>query len=103
MATRDQLYAAPSHPYTRALLSAVPVPEPGSKHQRQVLQGDVPNPAAVPSGCPFHTRCPERRDFCSEIVPELADLGNGHQVACLLRYPDQEKLRAGVPVKAVAE
>ena len=103
MATRDQLYAAPSHPYTRALLSAVPVPDPGSKHQRQVLQGDVPNPAAVPTGCPFHTRCPERRDFCSEIVPELADLGNGHQVACLLRYPDQEKLRAGVPVEAAAE
>ena len=102
LATRDQLYAAPSHPYTRALLSAVPVPDPRSKHQRQVLQGDVPNPAAAPSGCPFHTRCPERRDFCSAIVPELVDLGDGHQVSCLLRYPEEVKRRAGVPVEAVA-
>ncbi len=102
MATRDQLYATPSHPYTRALLSAVPVPDPRSKHQRQVLQGDVPNPAAAPSGCPFHTRCPERRDFCSAIVPDLVDLGDGHQVSCLLRYPEEVKRRAGVPVEAVA-
>ena len=93
---RDQLYAAPSHPYTRALLSAVPSPAPGVRRQRQILQGDVPNPAAIPPGCPFHPRCPERRDICSRQVPSLEDLGNGHQVACLLRYPAEVKRRLGV-------
>lgn len=88
LADRDQLYEAPSHPYTRALLSAVPVPKPGAGKQRTVLEGDVPNPASIPSGCPFHPRCPERRDFCTQIVPQLVDLGNGHQTACLLRYPE---------------
>jgi len=87
LAERDRLYAAPSHPYTRALLSAVPSPGPGARRQRQVLQGDVPNPAAVPPGCPFHPRCPERQDRCTHLVPALADLGGGHQVACLLRHP----------------
>jgi len=88
LANRDQLYEEPSHPYTRALLSAVPVPEPGAAKQRVILEGDVPNPASIPSGCPFHPRCPERRDFCTQIVPQLVDLGNGHQTACLLRYPE---------------
>ncbi|MGY8823254.1 MAG: ABC transporter ATP-binding protein [Candidatus Latescibacterota bacterium] len=88
LAERDQLYEEPSHPYTRALLSAVPVPEPGAAKQRIVLEGDVPNPASIPSGCPFHPRCAERRDFCTQIVPQLVDLGNGHQTACLLRYPE---------------
>ncbi len=88
LADRDELYANPSHPYTRALLSAVPVPVPGASSQRVVLQGDVPNPASVPSGCPFHPRCPEKRECCTETVPHLVDLGNGHQTACLLRYPE---------------
>ena len=88
LADRDQLYEEPSHPYTRALLSAVPVPTPGAAKNRTVLEGDVPNPASVPSGCPFHPRCPERRDQCTQIVPQLVDLGNGHQTACLLRYPE---------------
>ncbi len=88
LADRNQLYEAPSHPYTRALLSAVPVPVPGAAKQRVVLQGDVPNPASVPPGCPFHPRCPEKRDRCTQTVPRLVDLGNGHQTACLLRYPE---------------
>ena len=99
LASRDRLYAAPSHPYTCALLSAVPVPDPGAQRQRLILQGDVPNPAAVPPGCPFHPRCPERRDFCSRIVPPLEDLGEGHRVACLLRYPAAVKRRLGVPLE----
>ncbi|MGB0604853.1 MAG: ABC transporter ATP-binding protein [Candidatus Latescibacterota bacterium] len=89
LADRDELYAHPSHPYTKALLSAVPVPEPGASTQRVVLEGDVPNPASVPSGCPFHPRCPEKRDRCTKTVPQLVDLGNGHQTACLLRYPEE--------------
>ncbi len=97
LADRDQLYAAPAHPYTRALLSAVPSPTPGARRQRQILQGDVPNPAAIPPGCPFHPRCPERRDICSRQVPSLEELESGHQVACLLRYPAEVKRRLGIP------
>lgn len=90
LATRDQLYSAPSHPYTRALLSAVPVPDPEFSRQRTILTGDVPNPSAVPAGCPFHPRCPERLEVCTQVVPELRDLGDGHMTSCLLRYPDSE-------------
>ena len=67
----------------------MPVPNPQVARSRTVLEGDVPNPAAVPSGCPFHPRCSEREDICSRVVPHLVDLGNGHCTACLLRYPAQ--------------
>ncbi len=96
LAERTTLYANPSHPYTRALLSAVPVPDPGGKKQRVVLEGDVPNPADAPPGCPFHTRCPERQDVCSRIVPELLEIEEGHRVACLLRYPPERKAAMGI-------
>ena len=97
LAQRGQLYEEPAHPYTRALLSAVPVPDPGRGRRRTVLTGDVPNPAAVPAGCPFHPRCPERREVCTRIEPTLEDLGSGHQVACLLRYPAAVKEKLGIP------
>jgi oligopeptide transport system ATP-binding protein len=96
---RDQLYGQPSHPYTQALLSAVPVPDPGVKRNRTVLKGDVPNPAAVPTGCPFHPRCPEREEICTRVVPRLVDLGDGHCTACLLRYPAE--LRGELEADAV--
>ena len=85
LAPRDTLYEDPSHPYTRALLSAVPVADPQLRRTRTILEGDVPNPAEVPSGCPFHPRCPERQSRCSREVPRLVDVGGGHRVACLLR------------------
>jgi oligopeptide/dipeptide ABC transporter ATP-binding protein len=88
LADRDQLYQRPSHPYTQALMSAVPIADPRVSKKRVVLKGDVPNPAAVPSGCPFHPRCPERRDICTQVAPQLIDLGEGHKTACLLRYPE---------------
>jgi oligopeptide/dipeptide ABC transporter ATP-binding protein len=88
LATREQLYGAPSHPYTRALLSAVPIPDPARQRQRTVLSGDVPSPSRVPPGCPFHPRCPEAIDACRREVPELTDPGDGRRVACLLRTPD---------------
>ncbi len=88
LADRDQIYQRPSHPYTQALMSAVPVADPSVRKKRVVLKGDVPNPAAVPSGCPFHPRCPERRDICTQVVPQLVDLEQGHKTACLLRYPE---------------
>ena len=87
IARREELYGHPSHPYTQALLSAVPVPDPQVARSRTVLEGDVPNPANVPSGCPFHPRCPEREDICTRVVPRLVDIGDGHCTACLLRYP----------------
>ena len=86
IANAKDLYAKPLHPYTEALLSAVPIPEPARKRARIVLQGDVPNPIHPPTGCHFHTRCPIRQyPLCSESVPPLLDSGDGHSVACHFR------------------
>ncbi|MDX2202800.1 MAG: dipeptide ABC transporter ATP-binding protein [Hyphomicrobiaceae bacterium] len=86
IAEASELYANPRHPYTEALLSAVPIPDPKVKRQRIVLKGDVPNPLRPPPGCHFHTRCPLRKDpVCSTERPELKQDGNGHWVACHLR------------------
>jgi len=82
VASDQELYEKPLHPYTRALLSAVPVPDPDFRKQRIILEGDVPSPLHPPSGCAFHTRCPSKKEFCSRERPELADVGNGHFVAC---------------------
>ena len=80
-ADKRSLFAEPKHPYTRALLSAIPIPEPGLKRERVLLQGDVPNPIDPPSGCRFRTRCPHARELCAIQVPELKPLA-GHSVAC---------------------
>jgi len=79
------LYAAPKHPYTEALLSAVPIPDPKVKRQRIRLVGEVPSPANPPSGCHFHTRCPIAQARCSQEVPPLKQSADGHWVACHLR------------------
>ncbi len=86
LATRDDLYREPLHPYSHALLSAVPVPDPEveEKRQRVILQGDVPSPANPPSGCRFHTRCPIAVEKCSQIDPDWRQLRAGHWVACHL-------------------
>jgi oligopeptide transport system ATP-binding protein len=87
LASRDELFARPLHPYTQALLSAIPVPDPDleARRRRVVLEGDVPSPANPPAGCRFHTRCPLVTDICRQQDPEFRDLGSvgrPHQVAC---------------------
>jgi oligopeptide/dipeptide ABC transporter ATP-binding protein len=80
---RDKvLYTSPLHPYTIALLSAVPVPDPVTSRRRTVLEGDVPNPASPPTGCHFHIRCPQEKDVCETTVPPLTEIEDGHFVAC---------------------
>ena len=78
------VYTDPKHPYTRALLSAIPVPDPRVKKERMILKGDVPSPINPPSGCAFHPRCPHRMDVCDQEAPMLKDIGDHHAVACYL-------------------
>ncbi len=92
VAKSEALYENPLHPYTRALLSAVPVPDPTRKHERILLEGDVPTPINPPPGCTFHTRCWLAEDRCRREVPALRDLGQDHLVACHLVDADKKAL-----------
>ncbi len=83
IATAADLYARPNHPYTQALLSAVPIPEPGKRRSRVVLKGDIPSPINPPSGCVFRTRCPKATQECAQVVPELKQVGAAHLSACI--------------------
>jgi oligopeptide/dipeptide ABC transporter ATP-binding protein len=84
IADKEQLFASPRHPYTRALISAAPLPDPAAKRERIVLEGDVPSPMTPPSGCHFHTRCPFALARCRAEYPELRSGGEGHRFACHL-------------------
>lgn len=83
IAPAETLYASPRHPYTRALLSAIPSPDPAAPRQRQLLKGDIPSPANPPSGCVFRTRCPHAIDACAQVVPPLEMVGTEHLKACI--------------------
>ena len=82
VADTQELFNNPLHPYTQALLSAIPIPDPDVKKERIILQGDIPSPINPPSGCPFRTRCMYAKDICAEKTPPLVDVGGGHYVAC---------------------
>lgn len=84
IADRDDLYRKPMHPYTEALLSAVPIPNPDIKRKRIILEGDIPNAIDPPSGCRFHTRCPKKMNICTQVEPKMKEFENGRQVACHL-------------------
>ncbi|WP_341961609.1 ABC transporter ATP-binding protein [Planococcus maritimus] len=84
LASNKDLYKEPLHPYTQALISAIPEPNPAKRKERIVLKGDVPSPQNPPAGCPFHTRCPVAMEVCSQQKPVLAEVRPGHQVACHL-------------------
>lgn len=88
-APRDLLFSNPRHPYTKALMSAVPVPNPNSRDKRRIaLKGDVPSPIGPPSGCPFRTRCPLSEDICATAAPPLREDVRGHAVACHIPAPE---------------
>ena len=84
LADKEALYAKPSHPYTQALLSAIPLPDPANRRNRIILQGDVPNPANPPTGCHFHLRCPYATERCKTESPVLTEFEPGHFAACHL-------------------
>lgn len=84
LADRDEIYRDPKHPYTQALMSAIPVPDPKMKRKRTILKGDVPSPLHPPSGCRFHPRCPIAVQMCSEKEPEFREIKPNHWVACWL-------------------
>jgi oligopeptide transport system ATP-binding protein len=83
LADADDLYRRPTHPYTRALMSAIPVPDPHAKEQRIILMGDVPSPINPPSGCHFHPRCPDAIEDCAKSCPSLRETSAQHETSCL--------------------
>jgi oligopeptide/dipeptide ABC transporter ATP-binding protein len=87
-ADKETLFRRPLHPYTEALLSAVPIPDPKIKRRKRILQGDVPSPVNPPPGCAFHTRCPHAMARCREEAPRLVELAPGNLVACHLHRRD---------------
>lgn len=90
LAEKEDLFEHPLHPYTQALMQAVPIPDPREQDQCKVLEGEIPSPMDLPSGCPFCARCKKALAICKEIRPQMAETADGHQVACHL-YTDGGK------------
>lgn len=100
MAPKEEIFANPLHPYTQALMSAAPTPDPTAERKRIILKGDIPSPANPPSGCKFHTRCQYAMDICSTVNPEFVDYGKEHFVAC--HYVDQNLSKAKLEASQVS-
>ncbi len=94
---KRELYRNPLHPYTEALISAIPIADPQAKRKQIILKGELPNPASPPKGCPFNTRCPYAMDICFQKEPPLVDVGGGHWVACHLRAPAPQTKAVNTP------
>ncbi|WP_119069776.1 ABC transporter ATP-binding protein [Aggregatilinea lenta] len=94
VSSREQLFGSPQHPYTQALMSAIPVADPKAKRDRIILQGDPPSPLNPPPGCRFHTRCQEAIEVCSQVEPLLVDLSVNHLCACHVREAQMKQARA---------
>lgn len=86
MGAKQEIFDHPLHPYTRALMSAIPIPDVTTKRERILLKGDVPSPVNPPRGCPFHTRCPYSKEKCMEEVPQLKEYSTGHKAACFMEF-----------------
>ncbi len=82
--SKKDIFRNPLHPYTQALLSAAPIPDPSAKRNRIILEGSIPSPANPPSGCKFHTRCRECMEICRKVIPEAKEIEPGHTVVCHL-------------------
>jgi len=82
LSTSEAIFGGAFHPYTEALLSSTPIPDPDAEKKRIILEGGVPSPVNPPPGCRFHPRCPKAMPLCSQVEPELIDVGDGHLVAC---------------------
>ncbi|WP_338789402.1 oligopeptide/dipeptide ABC transporter ATP-binding protein [Metabacillus sp. FJAT-53654] len=96
MASTEELFANPKHPYTEALLSAKPIPNPRLKKERIILRGEVANPANPPSGCYFHPRCPYAQEICKQQAPEFKEISSGHHVAC--HFTNELELKGAVGI-----
>ena len=83
--SKEEIFDSPIHPYTKALLSAIPIPDPDYHQNRILLKGDIPSPVNPPAGCRFSSRCQQKLKICQETEPELTDRGGGHLVACHLK------------------
>lgn len=99
LADKRELFQNMLHPYTRALISAIPVPDPTFERKMEILEGDVPTPINPPEGCPFGTRCPYAAELCKNQRPELEDVGNGHFTACHLYGSEKEEMRRQLEAK----
>ena len=82
LADKDEIYANPQHPYTKALMSAIPIPDPKKKTQMHAIEGEIPSNVNTPSGCKFHPRCPFAKDICKTKEPEAREIKPGHMVKC---------------------
>jgi oligopeptide/dipeptide ABC transporter ATP-binding protein len=92
MASSEEIFRNPLHPYTRALLSAIPVPDPDARRERLPIEGDIPTPVNPPSGCRFRTRCPMAEPRCGESEPQMVEVSEGHFVACMVIAPGEETM-----------